>query len=315
MAEAILPDPLPLQLGAYRIAGLAGRGAVGEVYRARAADGTRVALKVLRPDRADDRRCVEVFRQECWLAPRLAGEHLPRILEVGKVEGRAFVAMEYVAGQDLSRLLERARAVPMRLGVEPAVAIAVAVCCAVRAVSEARDEEGRPLRLVHRDLSPPNVRIDWEGAVKLIDLGGIESLAQPSLAGKLVRGKLGYASPEQLRRLPMDRRSHVFSIGVMLHEMLTGRPLFPAVDADDLLAKLLSTRVAAPSRFGRPLPAQLDQICLRALELEPDRRQASAHDLGEELEAVRRTLPPEPPPLGALLRRLFPDEHAADERW
>jgi serine/threonine-protein kinase len=171
-----------------------------------------------------------------------------------------------------------------------------------------RDPRGRPLRLVHRDVSPANVLLGFDGAVRLIDFGIAQAAISSRAPDAVLRGKFGYMSPEQVRGLPVDRRADVFSLGVVLHEMLTGERLFTGPSELAVLEKVRSAEVAPPSARNPEVPPALDAVVLRALAREPEDRFPWAGGLRDALRPWLPPGPPRPPPLARLMGEHFGEE-------
>src|SRR5260370_6360250 len=220
----------------YQLIRHLGRGGMGDVYLARleAPGSVRrlVAVKFLRE--VGGREVASVLR-EARLIAMLSHPNIVHVIDGGVDDGRPWFAMEFVAGLSLADLLEVAG---QRLPPWVAARIVADLALGVHALHEAKDESGNRLEIVHRDLSPHNVLVSWEGVVKLLDLGIARSQLQgPTTQTGVVRGKLGYMSPEQASGLAVDQRSDVFVLGVLLWEALAGRRCFQASADNELLAR------------------------------------------------------------------------------
>jgi serine/threonine protein kinase len=247
--------------------------------RRRDGSGSYRAIKVVRPHLAKDAGYVAMFHEEARLGMMMTHPNLIRTEMVGQDAGVHFLAMEFVSGASLAELL--GFLVPQRRVMRPelAVYIAIGVARALHVAHELRDESGRALSVVHRDVSPQNVLLSHEGEVKLIDFGVAKAAHRQwaTMEGSL-KGKLGYMSPEQARAGAIDRRTDVYALGVVLWENLTHRRLF-AGETTELLKRVQNPNVPPPSRFAAGLSPALDAAVMRALAPNPDQRFASARDL------------------------------------
>ncbi|MCC6748732.1 MAG: serine/threonine protein kinase [Deltaproteobacteria bacterium] len=304
----------PRRFGDYLLVCPLAEGGMAEVFLARhRRGGVRwQAIKCLRPKLARQERFQQMFDREARLALLLDHPNVVRSREAGAVDGQWFIAMDYVAGQDLSALLRRCRAEKESLPIELAVHLAMMISRGLHYAHSLVGPQGRPLHVVNRDVSPANVRVSYDGEVKLLDFGIAQAaLALTSEIG-VVKGKLPYMSPEQIRGLPLDRRSDVYSTGVVLHEMLTGRRLFAEESEFELRERVRQSDVAPPSTLNPEVPQALDATVMRALEREPSERFADA----AALEAVLApyTVPDDEAraSLATLVQRLFPEAYRAE---
>jgi tRNA A-37 threonylcarbamoyl transferase component Bud32 len=300
--------------GKYRLLEPVATGGMAEVWRAEApgAEGfvKEVALKLIRGDHDARGDFVRMFIQEARRASRLTHANIVQVFEFDQVDGRYYIAMELVRGRTLREVVDRCRELGVRFG----LARAVHVCAEVaRALGYAHrlEDAGRPAGLVHRDVSPQNVLLSFEGEVKLTDFGIARALgASEVTAPGTVKGKLAYMAPEQARGEPVDARADVFAVGVLLWELCAGRRLFAReTDAATLAALLATEPLSPPSAWNEAVPPALDAIAMGALERDPARRTPSAEALGDALATSRLRLAAghEDLDLRALMRRLWPD--------
>ncbi|MCA9539791.1 MAG: serine/threonine protein kinase, partial [Myxococcales bacterium] len=233
------------RIGPYRIVRTIALGGMGEVFLASLERSggfqKRVALKCVLPRLMADPRFVDLFEREARLAAALSHRHIVQIFDFGREQGRAWLAMEYVHGVDLKAVLDRAGG-PLPAG----MAIEIGVACAqgLDYAHRARDAQGRSLDLVHRDVSPQNVLLSFEGDVKVTDFGLALAAAHDADDAGTLRGKFAYMSPEQVRGEPLDARSDQFALGVVLYEMFSGQRAFFAEDGAERI--LDRVRRAAP---------------------------------------------------------------------
>jgi serine/threonine protein kinase len=242
-----------------------------------------LAIKCMRPQLAKEARFVEMFIREGKLAVLLDHDNIVRTYEIGRIEGRYFIAMEYIGGKDLTQILRRCQESNQRIPVPHACFITARMAEGLHYAHTRSDGENRQLNIVNRDVSPSNVRISYEGDVKLLDFGIAQAMLKFTSEIGVLKGKFSYMSPEQIRGMPVDARTDVFSTGIILHEMLTTEKLFRGDTEFALMEKVRKAEVPPPSKFNRRVPEALDRIVLKALARDlPDRYQ-SAKELGEDL--------------------------------
>jgi len=302
------------QLGKYRLLAPIASGGMAEVWLAEV-DGPagfvkRVALKLVRADFSDDPEMVRMFIQEANLASRLHHANIVHVFGFDRIDGRYAIAMELVHGRSLRAVLDRCRETGLRLGLPRAVRVAAEVAKAL-AYAHRPEEEGGVAGIVHRDVSPHNVLVSFEGEVKLADFGIARGRDGADLTHPgTVKGKAGYMPPEQARGGPLDARADVFALGVVLWEMCAGRRLFDRGNETATLAAVEGATVSPPSEWNEEVPRRLDEIVLAALERDPSRRTGSAAALAQGLAEVGLGLArtPEEQDLRPLMRRLWPVE-------
>jgi serine/threonine protein kinase len=247
----------------------------------------RVAIKRLHPQFAADPEIAAMFVEEARLSARVAHVNVVAMLDVVSADSELLLVMDYVHGETLSRLLSHARGGGAPVPMAVAVTILADVLHGLHAAHEATGEDGEPLRLVHRDVSPQNVIVGTDGVARVVDFGIARAVghAQITRDGQ-VRGKIPYMAPEQLLRRAIDRRVDVYAAGVVLWEALAGRRLFHADDEPTLFSLVLEQVIPPPSRHNPAVPSALDAIALRALERDPERRFADARAMAHAVEEV-----------------------------
>jgi serine/threonine-protein kinase len=281
--------------GRYRLLELVASGGMAEVWRAEApgAEGfvKEVALKLIRGDHDARGDFVRMFVQEARLASRLNHANIVQVFDFDQVDGRYYIAMELVRGRTLREVADRCREMGLRLGLARAVHVCAEVARAL-AYAHRFAEGGAPVGLVHRDVSPQNVLLSYEGEVKLTDFGIARALGTSEVtAPGIIKGKLAYMAPEQARGEDVDGRADVFAAGVMLWELCTGRRLFARdSDAATLGALIAPQPISPPSAWNESVPPDLDAIVLAALERDLARRTASAEELAASLASLRLRL-------------------------
>ncbi len=311
----------PDRFGQYEILERIAAGGMAELYKARRSgvEGFQkiVAIKKILPHLADNEEFITMFADEAKLAAQLNHPNIVHIFDLGKIEaGGYFIAMEFVEGRELRAILQSAREVGTPLPPPLAVYIASKVASALDYAHRRREADGRELNIVHRDVSPPNILISYEGDIKLCDFGIAKAASKAShTQSGALKGKVQYMSPEQAWGRPIDRRSDLFSLGAVLFEMLTEQKLFRGDTDLGVLDKVRAAQVVAPSTVNPEVPKNLDAIVLKALVREPEDRYANAADMLRDLEAVLYAYTPAPgsADLAIYLHRLQAEEASLQE--
>jgi serine/threonine protein kinase len=241
-----------------------------------------VALKVVRREMARDPLFVSMFVEEAKVALCLAHANVVQSFDVGRVDDRYFLAMEFVEGVDLATVLRRNGGEP--LPEEVVLRVAVETLQGLHYAHRARAPDGHALAVVHRDVSPQNLLVSWEGEVKIADFGVAKSVLKSSgTSGAAVVGKCSYMAPEQLDGGTVDARADVYSVGAVMYEMLTGRRLFGARGLE-ALPDIRASRYPKPREVRPEVSEELERLVLRALAPDPEKRPASAAELRDALE-------------------------------
>lgn len=283
------PDEL-IPFGKYLLLNRINVGATSAVYRAKAQGEAGfekvVAVKRILPQMAGDADFVRTFVREAKTAARLGHANICPIFELGKVGESLYIAMEYVPGKDLGsvcrRLGERNEPMP------PMVAAWVVsrLCEALDYAHQLRDAGGHSVGIIHRDLSPTNILLSYEGEVKLIDFGLAKASGRATQTNvDALKQKLSYMSPEMVKGKPLDARTDIFGVGVCLYEMLTGQRAFAGKNEIDTLKKVGLASFPPPSAISDEIPEELETIIMRALEREPEDRWQTAGEMHDALDA------------------------------
>jgi serine/threonine protein kinase len=291
MVEKQIPPATPgdvYPLGKYIVLAELGRGGMAEVYlalsRGQSGFNKLVVLKLLRSHLAEDPEFLEMFLAEARLAARLNHANIVQTYEVGFEAGRHCIVMEYLEGRTLTELESATRSNPMPLSY--GVRILAEALAALHYAHELCDVDGRPLGIVHRDVSPHNLVVTYDGQVKLLDFG-IAKATQDDARTRtgVFKGKLRYTAPERLTTDVNDRRSDVFSVGVLLWQLLTRRHVWAGMNDLSVMQQLANrTRIPSPRSVVADVPKQLEQICLKALDPSPDARFQTAAEMEDALE-------------------------------
>jgi serine/threonine-protein kinase len=311
---------LQQRLGRYRVLFRLASGGMGSVYAAvlAGAHGVErtVAIKVLSSrDRTPED--VAAFVQEAKVTARISHPNVLETFELGAEEGEPFIVMPLVRGVSLARLLSVKAAAGETIDVDMAAWIAMQVATGLHAAHELRDEDGTPLLVVHRDVSPQNVLLSYEGRVLLVDFGVAKLFeATRATASGVIKGKFGYMAPEQISGAAVDRRTDLFALGVVLHEMLTGRRLYAQLPPAQAMFRIASDPVPHPGDVVPSLPEEMDAIVARCLAKKPEDRYASALELRDVLRAFLRARGAslDESDLATLLGPPFAEERAALEQ-
>ena len=278
------------RFGPYSVYEYLGVGGMATVHRASLelenGDRCDVALKRLLPTLANDPIAVASFVREAKLAARLQHPKIVRVLEIGRVRGTHYIALELVRGVSLNTWMSRVRALGELVPIACALSLVGELCDALAYTHDSHDEHGSPLHIVHRDISPSNLLVTSDGHLKLIDFGVAKAEGPFATSSGVVKGKLGYMSLEALVGDNVDARTDIFSAGVVLWELLAGRKL---VDADSDVAMIDQIRAGArerPSESRADCSQELDRIVMRAIARRRRDRWPSATALGDALREL-----------------------------
>ena len=318
--------PLPLApeerswLGRYELLHRLGVGGMAELFLARTTSHAGfeklVAVKRVLAEHADNTKLVEMLLSEARLAATLHHPNIVQVYDVDDDDGTYFFTMEYVQGKNLREVIRSAARQGKWLPLEHVINIAIGAAAGLNHAHDQRAADGTPLGIVHRDISPSNILISYEGTPKIVDFGIAKAANDPrsDTAGAL-RGKVPYMSPEQCRGEPLDRRSDIFSLGIILWELSLGKRLFANLKGQELVEHIANTQAPRPSTFKPDFPPDLERIIMRALHLDRDRRYASARELQLDLEdfARERKLGISAARLAEFMRELFSVEIADEE--
>ena len=269
---------------------------MGELWLARAQDaaGTErhVAIKTILPHLNDQEEFVERFLDEARIATTLTHGNIVHVFELGQDDGTWFLAMEYVDGWDLRTILRRARAHQEKIPANLALHIVAETCKGLDYAHKRRDEQKRELHIVHRDISPANLLISREGEVRIVDFGiaSAQRRLNQTITGEL-RGKFAYMSPEQASGHPLDRRSDIFSLGVVLYEMLAGCRPFEGESDLEVLGKVQRAQYQPLQTLRPELPREIHDFLAKALAPAPSERFQSALEMGEAAQQLLHQAP------------------------
>jgi serine/threonine-protein kinase len=303
------------QLGRYHLLDRIAFGGMAEIYRAKTFDASGqphlVAVKRVLAHLAEDDDFIQMLVDEAKIASVLRHASIARVYEFARAHGEYFIAMEHVDGKDMRTVLERCRTKKKPIPPEHAAYIAAEVGSALHAAHSAVDSRGRPLRIIHRDVSPSNIICSYAGEVKLCDFGIAKAtLSRVTTKTGVIKGKVKYMSPEQALGRKLDHRSDVFSLGSCLYEMLTRIPPFTATNEMDLLIKVRDAKYRPVSELTPGLPPELEQITDRCLTRSRANRYQTAAEAETDLRVFLKKFMPNysRSHLGRFIRKMFATE-------
>jgi serine/threonine protein kinase len=266
-----------------------------------------VVLKRIRPEHARDRRFIRMFLDEARVAANLHHQHIVQVHDVGESGGEYFIAMEYIHGEDVRTLLQTASTTRAHVPLGYAIMIVSAAAAGLHYAHERRGPNKRSLGIVHRDVSPSNILVGHDGSIKVVDFGIAKATTRQETRSGSLKGKVAYMSPEQCKSDNIDRRSDVYSLGVVLYELATTTRLFKGDNDYLVMDQIVNGRVSLP-RVRRPdLPNELSAIIMHALAPDPERRYFTAEELRVALDhfASKAGLTASPSSLAAYMRKQF----------
>ena len=279
----------PIRLGRYEILKHLAQGGMAEVLLARSVgiEGfeRHVVIKRIRTEQAQNSQFVKMFLDEARLAAALHHQNIVQVHDIGQEDGEYFFAMEYVHGEDVRTLLRQASMRKQLLPIEHAITIVVAAAAGIHHAHEQLGADRKPLGIVHRDISPANILIGFDGGVKVVDFGIAKAASRSTeTASGTIKGKVAYMSPEQSTGRPVDRRADVFALGIVLYELVTVRRLFKA-DSDFLMmTAIVQGHIPLPTQYRPDVPPELVEIIMKALSVRPDDRYPTADAMRLALE-------------------------------
>ena len=318
--DVVVSDPtMPKQIGRYEIVDRLAVGGMAELFKAHLQGdhgfAKLVAIKKILPHLAVDKQFVEMFIDEARITAQLDHRHIVQVFELGTDADTPYIAMQFVDGLDVLALLRECARVQIRLPPDLCALIARDVLDALDYAHNARDVNGRPLGIIHRDISPGNVLLSWRGDIKLTDFGIARAAERrhKTETGTL-KGKYGYMSPEQVSGGEIDARSDIFSVGILLAEMVMARRLFTSTNDLDILLMVRDARLDRLHKYASEFPVELRVLTVRALQRRPEDRWQSAAQFRDAIdEWIRRTTGVGPRELASLIGQVMNAPTAALE--
>ncbi len=305
----------PIRFGKYTLIDRIAVGGMAEIFLARQAglEGFEktIVIKRIRPHLSKQPNFVKMFLNEAKLAAQLNHPNIVQIYDLGRIGESYFIAMEYIFGRDMRRIIPKADALGIPFPMVYALKIASSVCEGLYYAHARTDMYGNALNIVHRDVTPENIFVSFDGTVKVLDFGIAKAANQieQTRAGE-IKGKLSYMSPEQCMGKPLDNRSDIFSMGVVLYEWLTGFKLFTGDSEVAILKSITEGKIYAPSYFKADIPEGVEAILMKALEKDRERRYQTAWEMQYDLDQFlsQYEFTPSNIHLSNFLKQLFNDE-------
>ncbi len=302
----------------YQILRKIATGGMGSVYLAEqlGAESFRkvVAIKTIKKEFLKNKENVDLFVGEAKLVADLIHENVLQVYQLGQTKGIYYIVMEYAHGKNLADVIRSHKDRHKVTNVEIGAFIISRVCRALNYAHEAKDMAGKPQNIVHRDVTPSNIIITYGGVVKLTDFGIAKAVIMntPDEA-EVIMGKLPYMSPEQAKFQGTTRQSDVFSLGLVMYELLTNTSVYNVNDIDDLVDKMDNYSIKSPRRLNPHIPEKLEAIMMKALEVNPANRYTTAREFCQDLEHYMYDggYGPTNEKLARYLGRLFPEESIA----
>jgi len=289
--KIVPPEEKEERFGNYILIEKLGTGGMAEIYKAKmeGVEGFQklVAIKRILPQFSHNKDFTSMFIDEAKVAAQLSHRNIVHIYDLGKIENSYFIAMEYMEGTDLRKVVHEAREKKEKIPIPIALFIASQVASALDYAHNKKDHNGKPLNIVHRDVSPQNILISKDGEIKICDFGIAKAASKAShtRAGSL-KGKLQYMSPEQAWGKQIDYKSDIFSLGVVLYEMVTGKHLFEGDSELSILEKVRHPKVEPVSKFVKDCPQEIENLIEKALKENPDERYSDANSMKKEIEEI-----------------------------
>ena len=279
-----------MTFGKYILDGRIASGGMAEVYKARSRGQAGfekiVVIKKILPHLAQEEEFVELFIDEARIAVQLVHVNIVQVFDLGEIDGQYFMAMEYIQGQDLSRIIMKTARTQSRFPIDLALFIIAEVLKALQFAHQRQDENGVSLNIVHCDISPQNILISNAGEVKLTDFGISRAAFQMEEQHRVIRGKYAYMAPEQVEGRVLDGRTDLFALMIVLYEMITGRRLFKHKDKNETLRRVRSAQVEPPKEKRPEISEKLNNFILKGLKKRPQERYANATEMLEALSEV-----------------------------
>ncbi len=312
----------PTRFGKYLLLEKLAVGGMAQLYRAKITGiqgfEKLIAIKTILPHLAGEKELLTSFIDEAKLAALLHHQNIVQIYDFGTMEDAYFIAMEYLLGKDLRHIFSKSQEKGLPISNEHALYITTQICSGLDYAHTLKDFQGKPLNIIHRDISPQNIFITYEGEVKIVDFGIAKAASQSTITQYgMIKGKIAYMSPEQASGQPIDHRSDIFSTGILLYEMVTGKRMFVGSDTLQILAKVSRAEFEPPEVARSGLPIKVYNILNKALMKSPEDRYQSCGEMLADLEECmfQLSLRPTPRGLSQYMKELFKEEIAKEELW
>jgi serine/threonine protein kinase len=309
-----------IRFGKYMVLDKIAVGGMAELFRAKitGAQGFEklTAIKRILPHLTAEEDLVNSFIDEAKLAALLHHQNIVQIYDFGDMEGSYFIAMEHLFGKDFRHITNKSKEKELPLSLEYALYITSRICEGLDYAHSLKDFQGKPLNIIHRDISPPNIFITYDGEVKIVDFGIAKAASHSTMTQVgMIKGKVRYMSPEQADGKTIDHRSDIFSTGILLYEMVTGRQMFVG-DTLEILSKVREAEFEPPERVIKNLPPKVYEILHRSLAKYADQRYQSNGEMLSDLEECmyQNSFRPTVRGLAQFMQELFEEEIAAEEQ-
>ena len=289
-------ERFPIQFGKYLLLEKIATGGMAELFRAMIAGDQGfeklVAIKRILPHLTDQQEFIHAFIDEAKLAALLQHPNIVQVYDFGSIQKSYFISMEHLFGQDLHAIMARSKEENSPFELHHVISIVSKICEGLDYAHKLKDLQGQPLHLIHRDINPVNILVTYEGEVKIVDFGIAKASGKNAKTREgLIKGKIGYMSPEQASGNLVDHRSDIFSTGIILYEMLTAEPMYQGEDLE-ILAQVQEARFVPPHDLNPDLPPELCRILCHALEKDPASRYQSAGEMLMDLENCGYSISP-----------------------
>lgn len=316
----VLAKPIPF--GDYFLLEKLNTGGMAEVYKAKTfgVEGFEriVAVKKILPAIAEDKEFISMFIDEAKIAVQLNHANIAQIFDLGNINDEYYIALEYVPGHDLRMIFDRCVRNSRKLDIGCVCYIVSKICEGLDFAHNKRDANGEPMNIIHRDISPQNILLSYEGECKLIDFGIAKATNKSSATQVgILKGKFSYMSPEQVSgKTNIDRRSDIFALGIVLFEMLTLKRLFVGASDFETLEKIRKVEVSPPTLYNSDIPEELEDIVLKALEKDVSLRYQTANELQEALQRFmfKQGIYYQAKDLGEFMHSMFMQEIALEQK-
>ncbi|HVO83150.1 MAG TPA: protein kinase [Syntrophobacteria bacterium] len=309
----------PIRFGKYVLLDKVASGGMAELYKAKITGiqgfEKLIAIKRILPHLATEEELVTSFIDEAKLAALLHHQNIVQIYDFGRIEDSYYIAMEYLLGKDLRLVMRKANLDGKPLSLETTLLIVSRICAALEYSHGLKDFQGKPLSIIHRDVSPANVLLTYDGNVKIVDFGIAKAATQSHLTqAGMIKGKVAYMSPEQAAGETIDLRSDIFSTGIILYELATGMPMFQG-DTLQILNLVRNAKFTPAGHVSPQLPEKFHAILDRALAKERDSRYQSAGDMLADIEELMYQMSARTSPrqVADYMKVLFEEEMAAEK--
>jgi serine/threonine protein kinase len=290
--------PVGSEFGNYHIVRHIGGGGMAQIYQAKtkglAGFEKHLALKVINPEYANEQRFIQMLIDEAKITVGLSHVNIAQVFDLGQCNGIYYIAMEFVDGLDVLELVNGLHGMGRRLPIEAVAYIGRQICSGLHYAHTRKDANGKPLNIVHRDISPQNILVSRAGEIKVVDFGIAKAagMSSKTQAG-VIKGKVNYMAPEQVMGQKANRRTDIFSVGVVVWESLTSQMVYSADNMGELVAAVRKADIPPPSSVRPEIPAGLDQVVLKALNPNTKERFQSAHQAQVELTKFLSTYAPD----------------------